>query len=281
VSTPIILVCGPAGSGKDTVASTIAKNHNGVCIALADPMKRLAFDVFGFTELQLWGPSEFRNAPDPRFTDTRAGDTWAEVEKRMRTFAPRWLDSISLYPGKDNLSSLWSWIDSVRFEAFKRDELTPRYVLQTLGTEWGRGITRDVWINVGMRTAETLLSGGPRYNRTVGLTDDVGYHPPDFVVITDGRFRNEVLKVKMAGGITMRVNPTIASNDAETVEAAGVAGHLSEAELGNIPRHFYTYILDNDKSKGLGSLDNRIHYLMQALKHFMTAQIGDFYDGVA
>jgi hypothetical protein len=53
--TPIVMLTGPAGSGKDTVASFLVKNHGAVAIAQADPMKRLAMQLFEFPEETLWG----------------------------------------------------------------------------------------------------------------------------------------------------------------------------------------------------------------------------------
>jgi hypothetical protein len=61
VRVPIIMLSGQAGSGKDTVAHFLVKNHGAVSIAQADPMKRLAMKLFGFSEETLWGPSERRN----------------------------------------------------------------------------------------------------------------------------------------------------------------------------------------------------------------------------
>jgi hypothetical protein len=63
----IIGLCGPAGSGKDTAADFLVKNHGFVKVAFADPLKRICKDVFAFTDGQLWGPSEKRNAPDKRY----------------------------------------------------------------------------------------------------------------------------------------------------------------------------------------------------------------------
>lgn len=49
------------------MASIMTDNYRLDSIALADPMKRILMDVWGFTEQQLWGPSDMRNTPDPRF----------------------------------------------------------------------------------------------------------------------------------------------------------------------------------------------------------------------
>ena len=63
----IIGLCGLAGSGKDTVADFLVKDHDFVKVACADPLKRICRDVFGFTDEQLWGSSQFRNEPDRRY----------------------------------------------------------------------------------------------------------------------------------------------------------------------------------------------------------------------
>ena len=60
-------ISGLAASGKDTSADFLVKEFNFVKISFADPIKRIARDVFDFSEAQLWGPSQFRNEPDPRF----------------------------------------------------------------------------------------------------------------------------------------------------------------------------------------------------------------------
>ena len=63
----IIGLIGKAGSGKSTAARILCTRLNATEVSLADPIKRIARDLFGFTERQLWGPSECRNAVDGRF----------------------------------------------------------------------------------------------------------------------------------------------------------------------------------------------------------------------
>jgi hypothetical protein len=61
-----ICLVGKAGVGKDTVADYFVQK-DFIKIALADDLKRLAKQIYGFSNDQLWGPSELRNAPDIRF----------------------------------------------------------------------------------------------------------------------------------------------------------------------------------------------------------------------
>jgi hypothetical protein len=63
----IIGVTGPAGVGKDCFAEYMVMKHRFARIALADPMKRIARDIWDFSNQQLWGPSSERNKPDKRF----------------------------------------------------------------------------------------------------------------------------------------------------------------------------------------------------------------------
>jgi hypothetical protein len=63
----IIGVTGQAGVGKDTFAEYMVMKHRFARIALADPMKRIAREVWDFSPKQLWGPSSERNKPDSRY----------------------------------------------------------------------------------------------------------------------------------------------------------------------------------------------------------------------
>lgn len=76
---------------------------------------------------------------------------------------------------------------------------TPRYAMQTLGTEWGRGLIADsLWVDAVVRLA---MQAGQ-------------------VVITDVRFPNEVQAVKDVGGIVIRITrPGLSTEDAHPSEA--------------------------------------------------------------
>lgn len=130
----IVGITGRAGAGKDTVADLLVRDHKAVKVALADEMKRIVASVYGFTELQLWGPSEERNKPDLRYP---RGHTYRKIE------AP------CLCCGRP-----WTFYESKEAEVCY---LTPRFALQLLGTEWARTCFKDTWVRKTMEVAKELL----------------------------------------------------------------------------------------------------------------------------
>lgn len=79
---------------------------------------------------------------------------------------------------------------------------TPRYAMQTIGTEWGRDtIGPDFWTGLWQRTANDVLDNGGR------------------VVVDDVRFDNEADVVRAVGGVVIQLQGR-----------GGIAGsHASEA----------------------------------------------------
>jgi len=102
---------------------------------------------------------------------------------------------------------------------------SPRELLQTLGTEWGRNMVReDIWVRIAMWRAS-------EHERE-------GRH----VAITDVRFANEAEAIRHAGGYVWRVERPGAG-------LAGAAGGHS-SELG-IPDRLVNQVVRN-----AGSLDD-------------------------
>ena len=88
------------------------------------------------------------------------------------------------------------------------DGNTPRYAMQTLGTEWGRNsISSNIWVNVVKR-------------------DILKYEIKDHIVIDDCRFPNEVNMILGLEGIIVYIE-----RDGETED------HASEREVKSLYRH--------------------------------------------
>lgn len=253
--TPIIIIGGGAGSGKDTVAEILCQGRNGVAIAQADEMKRFAQQVGGFTSEQLWGPSTMRNAEDLRFDPTLGAEiNWDSMAEKINHYGPTWLNHIGHPQALPALINYW--FRKLRAD-FKDRTLTPRAFLQTLGTEFGRAVSRDIWSNLALAQARDLLVGGVSYTREGGVQTDKSNPGHDFVVISDGRFRNEILNITAMGGITFKIENPV--DEGAAVEAAGIKGHASEAELKGIPDSWYDFILVNNKRFGLEWLKTKVN----------------------
>jgi hypothetical protein len=275
MTTPIILLVGQAGSGKDTAAQMIVKNYNAVSVAQADPMKRFLQHFFQFSEEQLWGPSEARNALDARF---------ALKAFREQAFASldssegyRWVAEV--LPEQDSarhgraFNALIMWAGELLEAAAQDEGLTPRKTLQTLGTEWGRNYgQKDMWVNYATRTALDLLGGGHSYHRTTGAVKDPLVTGYDYVVITDGRFRNELVRVKAIGGKVFHIKaPDVTGAEAER---AGVQGHTSETEQRGLPQHWFDAVVVNDKRFGFDALEETVGEAMEMTFH----QLGNLFE---
>jgi hypothetical protein len=96
---------------------------------------------------------------------------------------------------------------------------SPRQLLQTLGTEWGRGmVSENIWIDIGMRRIDRLLADGRN------------------VVVTDVRFDNEAAAIKSAGGEVWQIvrgEGCVRGVSMRHASEAGVAQTLVDRVVGN------------------------------------------------
>lgn len=220
----LIGITGKAGSGKDTAAHAIATEYGLAQIALADPMKRFVRNVFDFSEEQLWGPSEERNRVDERYAAdpkvSASGRTaWDTAAARFKVEAPKFTKALLL--GDSALWDLGVWFDGVRHE----QAATPRRLLQTIGTEWGRAQHENVWVDYMIRAVKHLVGRlGWTYSRALGVVHNGSQHAVGGAVVSDVRFDNEAEAINRAGGVVIRIDRPGASG------LAGEAGkHQSEA----------------------------------------------------
>lgn len=131
------------------------------------------------------------------------------VARRMASKHGYWQYSFA-QPLRDGLKAMFGVKDSDFGDGRKEQPLTdnptrhsPRYLLQTLGTEWGRHLVgADIWLEVArQRTANRPL-----------------------VVISDVRFGNEAAWIKQQGGIVVWI-------DRHHESLPGVRAHVSETGL--------------------------------------------------
>ena len=91
--------------------------------------------------------------------------------------------------------------------------VTPRYAMQTLGTDWARDfIHKDFWVNIWKNTVQEYFDKG-------------------FPVITDDcRFPNEETVIRELGGIIIRLH-----RDSRNIETSS---HASELHIDKIKEDF-------------------------------------------
>jgi len=76
---------------------------------------------------------------------------------------------------------------------------TPRWAMQSIGTEWGRDmIGSEVWVNAWHRARQGL----------------------ELVVVDDVRFENEAAAIKAAGGLLVRIERAADTIDSELVHTS-------------------------------------------------------------
>ncbi len=215
----VIGFAGKAGAGKDTSAEFLSE-FGFQRIAFADPLKRIARDVFGFSREQLWGPSAMRNSPDRRYPRKHTWGVWEAGRPRECACCGTRSSEDTCY-------------------------LTPRYALQTLGTQWGRDCYELIWISKGLATAWEVIDGQRGYTPWDGITSKAA--SVEGVAFTDVRFENEITHLKAEGVRVYLI-------DRPGAGLSGAAGkHESEQA---IPHSLVDGVIDN--SAGLTELREKV-----------------------
>ena len=133
--------------------------------------------------------------------------------------------------------------------------LTPRLLLQLLGTECGRNIIHpNIWVNTLFADYKYEIHRSEVPTRAAGFIDQHVY--PNWI-ITDMRFPNELEAVKKRGGITIRVERFEQISTNIRVHGTGVP-HESETALDNAE---FDYVIENNSS-----IEDLIHTVSLILK---------------
>jgi len=253
MNLPIIMLAGQMGVGKDTIARILKDKFKFKLCAQADPIKKLGKRFFAFTEDELWGPSENRNKIVPLAgLEWRADQEYTQggniaPAQSLRAIAPNSLSGygtilpaaealavsiVELGKGGPGIGLNQATMTCQRFyaslKAFAEEKggLNARIVLQLLGTEVGRALDKMIWTRATLDKANDMLdTGAPG------------------VVVTDGRFRSEVLAARRAGAKVVLIR-------APGVAARGHGGHPSETEILTIQPQFFDLIIENNKEAG-------------------------------
>ena len=124
-------------------------------------------------------------------------------------------------PMKDMICALLGWqrehLELAKDEHIASLGYSPRELLQTIGTEWGRDtLNKHFWVDATFRQIANLHEGA-----WAG------------VVITDCRFENEASRIRKEGGIVTHISRSNAPVVAEHVSEAGVSMKGSDCKLYN------------------------------------------------
>lgn len=235
----LIMLVGRAGSGKSEVARILSEDFDAALVAQAAPMKDFVEGTFGFTWNQLHGPSEARNAVDDRYEGPE-GDRWREcVAESIADAGREWVADVLSDASEDAQHRAFRALCDWAMEVLDGGQITPRRVLQTLGTEWGRVHGgRDMWSRYALRKASEALDVSP------------------MAVVVDGRFRNEVLNARAAGARIVRIS---------TLTVADVRSHVSEQEIDGMPATWFHAELLNDRAAGLDALRHTVKAMVRRL----------------
>lgn len=93
--------------------------------------------------------------------------------------------------------------------------ISPRELAQTLGTEWGRSLDKDLWLNLFLREWDRLR------------------HTPHGVVVSDIRFNNEAASIRSLGGVVVVVNREAATAVSPHKSEAGIRANKQDIKLSN------------------------------------------------
>jgi hypothetical protein len=204
----VIGVCGRKSSGKDEVGKVLEDEYGFVRVALADPIKQLAHLIFGFDARTLLGPSSERERTVPEAT---APAWWSRAQHNLKSAdVTRMVDRLFKSPAR--ALGMLQYICWRELEPYG-GQITPRIVLQRMGTEWGRAQQEDVWVDEVLRVVAALDEGHaytPMHGVQVRELPSVTRLVPACagVVITDVRFQNEVRAVQnyKDGGCVWTIN---------------------------------------------------------------------------
>lgn len=158
----VIALAGRKGTGKSTIASWLVKERGYTELSLAKELKMLATRLFPRTITQALcdGLSEVRDRPYTHeqqaqaVLELQAAQTYLRIDPDGRELIDLLFSDAPKKPGYREVSEQL-------FQAFFPHDArlkSPRRILQFLGTEWGRTLWEDVWLNAVRREVEANKS---------------------------------------------------------------------------------------------------------------------------
>jgi len=214
----------PSGSNEFTLedyltdkSSYLYAGNNYQIKKYAELPKNIVCLLIGCTREQL---------EDQEFKEKELGEEWWVWKSRPR-------GTIYLYIGQNMDLNYWDLI-----------KLTPRLLLQLLGTECGRDIIHpNIWVNALFADYTPFIPGDINKSMKEPFARaDMKYRQEAANwIITDVRFPNEAQAIKDRGGIVIRVN----RYDENGMPYKTLNNHPSETALDE---YEFDHVIDNDGS---------------------------------
>lgn len=237
----IIGISGRIGSGKDTVGKIIE--------ILTDSPHFTTDAVVEFLDRDIldpkWQVKKFadtikdmvcmmldctrKELEDREFKEKELGEEWWKVSSCGTGTLNDYLSSKHLISPEDTII-----------------KITPRLLLQLLGTECGRQILHpNIWVNSLMSGYKFMDTNGVRYPKWI---------------ITDLRFPNEVKSIQDRGGLTIRIERPARMNyfGSQILTGKPEQEHESETALDDAE---FDFTINND-----GSLHSLVEEVRQVMK---------------
>lgn len=267
----IIGISGKINSGKDTVGKIVKLIR---LLNKADT-KELLMEYEHFERNNLWdvvkGPSSFEikkfadklkdmvcillgctreQLEDREYKERELGEEWNYTFYNIRDNQGGMLDSHLSQEDAENDLSFWDENINIAHPPYiekVEQRLTPRLLLQLLGTECGRKIIHpDTWCNA-------LMSEYKGVDKFRDINPAEPWEFPNWI-ITDIRFPNELKAVKDRGGITIGVHRDLHKGNAHIAPIP----HESETALDNAE---FDYVIDNNSD--IQSLIEKVRIILE------------------
>lgn len=269
----IIGISGKKQSGKDTVAKIIQglilgeKNfENGILGFLASyddyldypnkkweikkfagKLKEIVSILTGFTVDEL---------EDENIKNTKVFTSYELINKNV--------ESIETFATMEELVNRLEYLRTIYLEKYSAEEvndifkqeivnITPRLLLQRIGTEIGREISPNIWVDSLMNEYVKKWNGKTFFAHGIGREVNKDIYPN--WIVTDVRFPNEAKAIKDRDGLLIRVN-----REPNKLMAIKITEHESETALDTY--EYFDYTIDNNNC-----IDCLIEQVKEILKH--------------
>ena len=220
----IISFSGNLGSGKDTVGDNaieylIAKGKTAKKFFFSEKLKQFAVEVLGLNPEHVYGTQEDKNKVTHLKWEDMPGVVIVEDNSYYKDFS-----EIRFALGST----------PAKFIAHRGGYMSVREFLQFFGTEIGRKIYNNIWIDATFR--------------------EIQKSDCDFAIVTDARFHNELNYLLNYGTILVKL----------TRKPINIGlSHSSETELDSYTR--YTEVLDN---RNMSLEEQKTHVIQLIEKYF-------------